>query len=308
MKILYFGPIAESGKPALGGFEAANRKNIDKLRQLRIDVEEFSNPIINRKWGKLGKLAYISLYFKPFILAKYQTKGKGKQKRLRAMLSSADCITVESSSYIRDIKEVMGIDAKAIYFPNLTICDNLPIQTRSHDKFSIFYFGRITMSKGIDVLLDMMNYLDTHYHLYLAGNIDKDFDLNIVENENITYLGLLTPSQLKEEMGKMHFFVFPTRHIGEGQSNSLIESMANGLVPLASNQGFNAEVIADCGIVLDKNATGAEYATEIKKINMKLWERMSEKASTHIRTCHNIDIEIPKLVALYKRILKIDNG
>ena len=33
MKILYFGPIAESGKPALGGFEAANRKNIDKLRQ-----------------------------------------------------------------------------------------------------------------------------------------------------------------------------------------------------------------------------------------------------------------------------------
>ena len=71
MKILYFGPIAESGKPALGGFEAANRKNIDKLRQLRIDVEEFSNPIINRKWGKLGKLAYISLYFKPFILAKY---------------------------------------------------------------------------------------------------------------------------------------------------------------------------------------------------------------------------------------------
>lgn len=224
------------------------------------------------------------------------------------MLSSADCITVESSSYIRDIKEVMGIDAKAIYFPNLTICDNLPIQTRSHDKFSIFYFGRITMSKGIDVLLDMMNYLDTHYHLYLAGNIDKDFDLNIVENENITYLGLLTPSQLKEEMGKMHFFVFPTRHIGEGQSNSLIESMANGLVPLASNQGFNAEVIADCGIVLDKNATGAEYATEIKKINMKLWERMSEKASTHIRTCHNIDIEIPKLVALYKRILKIDNG
>lgn len=44
MKILYFGPIAESGKPALGGFEAANRKNIDKLRQLRIDVEEFPIP------------------------------------------------------------------------------------------------------------------------------------------------------------------------------------------------------------------------------------------------------------------------
>lgn len=31
MKILYSGPITPAGQPSTGGFEAANRKNIDAL-------------------------------------------------------------------------------------------------------------------------------------------------------------------------------------------------------------------------------------------------------------------------------------
>ena len=48
MKILYFGPIAEEGKPAVGGYEAANRKNIDELRRNDIEVIEFPNPLIRK--------------------------------------------------------------------------------------------------------------------------------------------------------------------------------------------------------------------------------------------------------------------
>ena len=32
MRIIYIGPIAQPGKPAIGGYEAANRKNIDALK------------------------------------------------------------------------------------------------------------------------------------------------------------------------------------------------------------------------------------------------------------------------------------
>ena len=31
MKILYFGPISKKGQASIGGYEAANRKNIDSL-------------------------------------------------------------------------------------------------------------------------------------------------------------------------------------------------------------------------------------------------------------------------------------
>lgn len=37
MKILYFGPIAEKGKPAVGGFEAANQNVVIRAR----GIEDF---------------------------------------------------------------------------------------------------------------------------------------------------------------------------------------------------------------------------------------------------------------------------
>lgn len=71
MKILYFGPIAENGKPAIGGYEAANRKNIDGLRARGIEVIEYRNPTINKKWGLLGKFAYLKLFLYVLVPLKY---------------------------------------------------------------------------------------------------------------------------------------------------------------------------------------------------------------------------------------------
>lgn len=351
MKIFYWGPITPKGKPNLGGFEAANRKNIDKLRELGVDVEEIPYPKINRALGFLGKLAYLKLFLSAFTIVRkankkdtivhttplygnlllpslvflklaklrkihvlvdvragsliyyYKTKGAAKRKHLRSMLLYADKITVESKSYINDIKYVMGLNLDILYFPNLAICDNNLLPTKSFNTINVFYFGRININKGIDILLDMIKHLDSHYRLYLAGPIANDVDMKLLNQDKIIYIGMLTPNQLKNEMKRMHFFVFPTRHIGEGQSNSLIEAMANGLVPIVSNQGFNAEVVSDCGIVMKKDANGIDYASAIKKIDHCLWENMSHKCYEHIRSCHNIDIEIPKLISIYNQIL-----
>lgn len=351
MLVLYYGPITSKGKPNTGGFEAANRKNIDKLRELGVEVREYPNPVIKRKLGKLGKLAYLKLYATPFVLLRYvgrkdvivhttplygnlllpslfllrlakilgipvlvdvragslihyyQTKGKSKQRQLRSMLCLAKAITVEGSSYIKDIKTVMGIAKEAVYFPNVAICREKVIEKRPEHTINVFYFGRITTNKGIDVLLEMIEALGEHYHLYLAGPIAKDVSAVSLKQPQITYLGLFTPEQLEKEMQRMHFFVFPTKHIGEGQSNSLIEAMANGLVPIVSNQGFNAEVVSDCGVVLEQGKTGRDYAAVIKSIDVGTWEKLSKKCKEHIHQCHNIDKEIPKLINIYQQMI-----
>jgi glycosyltransferase involved in cell wall biosynthesis len=44
-RIAFAGPIAEAGKPAIGGYEAANRRTIDLLRQCGRDVLEFPYPV-----------------------------------------------------------------------------------------------------------------------------------------------------------------------------------------------------------------------------------------------------------------------
>ena len=71
MRILFFGPIAKPGKPAGGGFEAANRKNIDVLRRNGVDVIEYGNPIIKRQFGAIAKVAYMKMFFVPFCLLRY---------------------------------------------------------------------------------------------------------------------------------------------------------------------------------------------------------------------------------------------
>jgi glycosyltransferase involved in cell wall biosynthesis len=45
-RIAFVGPIAESGKPACGGFEAANRRTIDLLQKQSVQVIEYPYPIV----------------------------------------------------------------------------------------------------------------------------------------------------------------------------------------------------------------------------------------------------------------------
>lgn len=45
MTILYSGPITPAGQPSTGGFEAANRKNIDALRRRGVEVVELPYPL-----------------------------------------------------------------------------------------------------------------------------------------------------------------------------------------------------------------------------------------------------------------------
>lgn len=352
MKILYFGPITPEGKPSIGGYEAANRKNIDALRKRGIEVVEFANPRINHRFGQLGKFAYAKLYWLALKLWKYRrekdvilhmtplyahlilpslftvriakrlgipvlvdiragaliTCWRNKtfifRRHLRELLNKADRITVEGSAYISQIRDIIGIDKTAIYFPNITDCSHLPIIDKPKGGFNIFYFGRITKAKSIDIMLDTIQILGEGYKLYIAGPFGSDYSLEKIRKPNVEYLGFQTPQQLQETMKRMHFFIFPTRHAGEGQSNSLIEAMSNGLIPVTSDQGFCAEVVADNGRVLPQGSTGEDYAKAIRELSGGDLQAKAVRCQRHIREAHNMDIEIPKLIGVYKQILQ----
>lgn len=351
MKILYFGPIAEKGKPATGGYEAANRKNIDELRANGVEVIEYPNPIINKRFGKLGKLAYLKLFILPLGLLKYRNQkdvvlhvtplyrnlatpavftewfakklnihvlldiragsfidlyknhGKRQRRLMDKLLNYASRVTVEGASYVDSIKEVAGYTKELNYFPNVVDCSNLKYSDRGEGKLNVFYFGRITKAKGVDVMVDTINKLDARFQLFLAGNIASDVNKEaLLSNNKITYLGMLSSKQLKETMRMMHFFIFPTRHPGEGQSNSLIEAMSEGLIPVVSDQGFCKEVVANCGKVLCKDSSAMEYAEAIKELSSKDLKAQGLMCIDHIRSNHNLKVEIEKLIKIYEEL------
>lgn len=351
MKILYFGPITPEGKPSIGGYEAANRKNIDALRKRGVEVVEFPNPRINHHYGTLGKLAYIKLYYSALKLWKfrkekgvilhitplyrtllvypavftewmakklyipvlsdiragtlanvYEHQGKRQHKLIDKMLAYASHITVESRYYIDYLRNKAHYKGPIDYFPNLVECTNLVYTPRKADKINIFYFGRITTLKGIDTILATIKLLDDHYHLYLAGGIAPDIDKTTLDNPKITYLGVLTSLQLKSEMKRMHIFFFPTRYPGEGQSNSLIEAMSQGLIPVTADQGFCKEVVGECGKVLPKGSSPNQYKAVIEEIAEGDLKAQGQQCIEHIKQCHNVDVEIPKLINIYKSL------
>lgn len=349
MKILYYGPITQKGHASIGGYEAANRKNIDALRERHVDVEEFRNPTINKKYGRLAKLAYVKLFFTPLALFKYigskdvvvhttplygnvlglpsnlllilakmlhipsvsdiragsffyywTHKGKLTRWSLKHLLSDASYVTVEGADYIKPMHALVGAKKPISYFPNLAECRNLTYKERPSDVVNLFYFGRITKNKGIGILTETIRLLDARFRLYLAGSIAHDVDKdNLLSIERVTYLGVLKPDELRIEMRRMHIFVFPTSHVGEGQSNSLIEAMSEGLIPVTADQGFCAEVVGNCGRVLPQGSKAKDYCLAIEAIAAGDMKSMAQRCQAHIKACHNIDKEIPKIIKIY---------
>ena len=351
MKILYFGPISEKGQASIGGYEAANRKNIDSLLKRGVEVVEFPNPVINRRWGNLGKITYVKLFFLPLSLWKYshekdvilhitplygnllvpalftvyiakklgipvlvdiragslmyyyQIKGERYQRQIKGMLNRADILTVEGSAYIQQIKNVIGINKPTYYFPNLANVSNFSVINKPMDKFNILYFGRLTKAKGIDIVINTIKMLDDRFKLYIAGAFGSDCNEGMLNDDKIVYLGFLNPSELQQVLADMHFFIFPTKHIGEGQSNSLIEAMSAGLIPVVSAQGFNEEVTGNHGVVIPLDGTAVDYKNAILKLVSGDMVKMSAACQNHIREYHNVDVEITKLITIYRRML-----
>lgn len=351
MKILYFGPISKKGQASIGGYEAANRKNIDGLLKRGIKVVEFPNPVINRYWGNLGKIAYVKLFLLPLNLWRYrnekdvmlhitplygnllvpalftvcvakklgipvlvdiragsliyyyQTKGERYQHQMRGMLNRADVLTVEGSAYIQQIKSIIGVDKPIYYFPNLANVSNLPIINKPMDKLNILYFGRLTKAKGLDIVIDTIKMLDDRFKLYVAGTFGRDYNEGMLDDDKIVYLGFLNPSELQQVLADMHFFIFPTKHIGEGQSNSLIEAMSAGLIPVVSAQGFNEEVTGNHGVVIPLDGTAIDYKNAILRLVSGDMVKMSLACQNHICEYHNADVEIAKLITIYRSLL-----
>ena len=352
MKIIYIGPISLPHQAAIGGFESANRKNIDTLRKKGVEVVECPNPIINHRWGMLGKIAYVKLLVTPFHLMKFKNckdlaihitplynkllwpsfltvwaahkmgipilvdiragslihlfdiKSKLWRKGMVYLLNLANAITAEGKSYEIDIPHKFGINKKVDYFPNITYCKDLPPKEAPKEAINLCYFGRISTVKGIDILTQMMKSLDCRFRLYMAGNIADDFNKETLKATNIFYLGMLPPTTLNEVMKKMHIFVFPTRWMSEGQSNSLIEAMQQGLVPIVSDQGFNRDVVGDCGIILPKDSTSEDYIRAIQGLSVEDIIYKGKKAHDHIVNHHNIEHWIPQLINIYQTIIK----
>ncbi|RCW93566.1 glycosyltransferase family 4 protein [Winogradskyella arenosi] len=210
---------------------------------------------------------------------------------IRKLLSLSKHIAVEGLIYKNFIIEDLSQNKDILYYPNYVKDDQILPAKRTlidTEPIQIIYFGRITETKGIYTILKTFELLQQRFNIKLIviggfNSLDLKQDVERYANENLIILPPKSKSEINSLLEHSHFFIFPSLHPGEGQSNALTEAMAYGLVPVVSNNGFNKTIVDDCGIVLSKEASEEDYNKAITQvISNNQWLILSEKAKNRI--------------------------
>lgn len=211
-----------------------------------IVVDSFSEPYIKIIWmsGCIHKVKFIAIGGEfPRLV-----------KRLSipiAVFASMDKVYVESYE-MRDTLRKMGL-TNAEYLPN---CKYLPyyepdVQWQYKKVLQIFYLGQIRQEKGVQILIDAVNYLNKdciQFEVHLYGDIFDNIDIASQLKEYIIYDGkidLLDNADNYDILRQYDIFVFPTEWQGEGLSGAVQDALALGKPVVATNHRLNSQMVFD---------------------------------------------------------------
>lgn len=134
-----------------------------------------------------------------------------------------------------DFDRVTMLDGTALFDDYLDWCPKDFTDSRQH---FLFFSGPGNVHKGLDLLLEAFS--DLPQHLWISTRLDARFtrmytrELNRLEN--IHLLGWVRPRSLPfyQMMHRCAFIILPS--CSEGQSQSAVEGINQGLIPLVSRQ------------------------------------------------------------------------
>jgi len=238
---------------------------------------------------------------------------RARRAAFESMLKMSDLICVEGEVYL-PLVAPYGKDA--LYLPNYVDAGTVGDRPAPPSgRINLVFLGRIVPEKGIEVALDCVRALKARGHdvrLKVIGRDDEAYVTGLKaasEDLPVSWLGAVPHPEVPAQLGDGHFFIFPTRHRGEGHSNALTEAMSQGLVPLVADNGFNRQVIADAGVVFDMDATGEDYAVAVENILAQdTWAGLSGGARQRIVEQFTGEKLVPALVARYRALVGMDAG
>lgn len=240
----------------------------------------------------------------------YKQRTNIYRRAFDALINKADLVLVEGKEYLDFVRAVS--DKEGLYFPNYVELNNMKTIVREEPRtqINLCYSGRVNREKGLIQAIEITALLagagvKCELHIIGTGTSDflkelKDLACSLNVDKLVTFHGLVTPDRVAEILRQMHFFLFITKHSGEGHSNSLTEAMAAGVVPVCSANGFNRSVVMDGGIVLPLQTTAEDYANEILGIyHNGSWSQLSDACSSRVKQEFSADIVLPRLASWY---------
>lgn len=155
-------------------------------------------------------------------------------------------IFISPSKFLKVKLEKMGFKGKIVYLPNFVKTENFKPEF-SWKENSIIYFGRLSKEKGLFTLIEAMkNVKGLSLKIIGKGPIEESLKskINCEKIRNVTLLGFKTGKELKDEIKKSMFVVFPSEWY-ETFGLVAIESFALGKPVIGSRIGGIPKLVKD---------------------------------------------------------------
>lgn len=194
-----------------------------------------------------------------------------------ATIRRADAIFSQGEEN-RSLVDSIAPGKRFFYYPNCVMQDFCPetYPPKPTERINLLYFGRISKQKNVKVVIDTFNILAAKYdniYLDIVGNctesayaeeIMRHIDASEYANR-ITMHPACHHEKLKEHLSDKHIYLFPTTEPREGHSNALTEAMSWGLIPIATDMGFNRTIIGNDALIVE-NLSAESFAAAITRI------------------------------------------
>lgn len=231
-------------------------------------------------------------------------------------LSLSNLVLSQGKIYLKFWKDELS--DKGVYYPNFI--HESYLYTRRNDnisigsEFNILYLGRIVPEKNLEFTFKIFNKLlldGLKPNLHLIGSYDKsyrEFLKNIIDNgkdvsQRVKFMGVLSQDEIHDKCKDFHFFIFPTKEKREGHSNSLTEAMASGLVPIASDHGFNMDVINSDYLVKSIYSINDYAMTIVEILDEGTWQYYSNEMIERVRCNYTDAIVSNSLYMAYDKLI-----
>lgn len=154
-------------------------------------------------------------------------------------LKNSDYIFFETKFLVAKFK---SFNSNTFWWPNSRPKTNLLVSENYNKKF--VFISQVKKTKGICEFIDAALTLDTSFVFDVYGPIlDDEVELKISENLNITYRGVINPSEVINTLLKYNVLVLPTYHDGEGYPGVILEAFSIGMPVISTKWNSIPEIV-----------------------------------------------------------------
>ncbi|KKO19435.1 MAG: hypothetical protein BROFUL_01850 [Candidatus Brocadia fulgida] len=217
-------------------------------------------------------------------------------------------VYISPSKFLKSKCEEMGFKGKIVYLPNFVRVEDFNPQYDWLES-SIVYFGRLSEEKGLFTLIEAVKDIQgITLKIIGEGPLRERLELEVRNSgiRNIEFLGYKGGKELKEEIRKAMFVVYPSEWY-ENNPRSIIEGFALGKPALGARIGGIPELVKDneTGVTFESgNGEDLKAKIEYLRKNPNKIVEMGKTARVFVEQELNDEKHYEKLMEIYQKTLE----